>query len=535
MDSVCSRRPTINREHVVATDVILLGLSCLGLFSVALIADPDPGFSNALSDFFAALPHTFEGMWQAMADLPMVWAAVILIGALIRRRRSIARDMVLSVVVGVVAWLLLARTVGGGWPECCEAFSRTVPPPLFPAARLAVPGAAIITASPHLVRPARRLGHWVLLRGSIATIALAASTLIGVLAGILCAAAAASAVHLAVGSSAGRPSLDDVRFALGQMGVVTSDLGVAARQPSGQFAVAATGTDGDELIVKVYGRDAYDAALLSTVQRTIWLRRAGSPVGFGRLRQVEHEAFLTLLAGQAGVPTDQVVIAGSSPSDDALLVLRRTGTLVAPAKREITVGDGRRSSGSAVTDALERMRELWELVERLHDNAIAHGQIDEAHLIVDHDGRLGLVDFRGASVAPTEAQLRSDEVQAFVATVILAGRDLAIAGARFEPVERAHRSPAAVPPTGRAHVRSTADDQRPRPRPRRGPLRRGGGDQPRGPEVGATPPVQHRVGHPHRPPAARRVRARCRRSPGSTSTSSSNRCRTRRGGSWCSA
>ena len=409
-----------------ATDVILLGLSCLCLLTVALLADPDPGISNALSDFFAALPHTLEGAWQAMADLPMVWAVVVLVGALIRHRRSIARDMVLSVVVGVAAWLLLARTVGGGWPECCEVLARTSPPPVFPAARLAVPGSAIITASPHLVRPARRLGHWVLLLGSIATIALASSTLIGVLAGILCAAAAASAVHLAVGSSAGRPSLDDVRFGLGQMGVVTTELGIAARQPAGQFAVAATGEDGDELLVKVYGRDAYDAALLSTVQRTIWLRRAGSPVGFGRLRQVEHEAFLTLLAGQAGVPTDQVVIAGLTPSDDALLVLRRTGTLVAPAKREITSETARveRFSGA---DALARMRELWELVEQLHSNAIAHGQIDEAHLIVDHDGRLGLVDFRGASVAPTDAQLRSDEVQAFVATLIVAGRDLAIA------------------------------------------------------------------------------------------------------------
>ncbi len=148
------------------------------------------------------MPHSLEGMWQAMADLPMVWATVVLVGALVRSRRAVARDMVLSVVVGVVAWLLLARTVGGEWPECCQSLARTVPPPRFPAARLAVPGAAIITASPHLVRPARRLGHWVLVLGSIATLALAASTLIGVLAGILCASAAASC-HLAVGSGAG--------------------------------------------------------------------------------------------------------------------------------------------------------------------------------------------------------------------------------------------------------------------------------------------------------------------------------------------
>ncbi len=66
-----------------ATDVILLGLSCLSLLTVALLADPDPGFSNAVSDFFAALPHTLEGLWQTMADLPMVWAAIILVGALV--------------------------------------------------------------------------------------------------------------------------------------------------------------------------------------------------------------------------------------------------------------------------------------------------------------------------------------------------------------------------------------------------------------------------------------------------------------------
>ena len=96
-----------------ATDVILLGLSCLCLLTVALLADPDPGISNALSDFFAALPHTLEGVWQAMADLPMVWAVVVLVGALIRHRRSIARDMVLSVVVGVVG--LVAPRADGRW------------------------------------------------------------------------------------------------------------------------------------------------------------------------------------------------------------------------------------------------------------------------------------------------------------------------------------------------------------------------------------------------------------------------------------
>ena len=114
-----------------------------------------------------------------------------------------------------------------------------------------------------------------------------------------------------------------------------------------------------ELIVKVYGRDAYDAALLSTVQRTIWLRRPGSPVGFGRLRQVEHEAFLTLLAGQAGIRTDTVVTAGATETDDALLVLRRTGERLVDPNRVVTpeTAVDERFAGP---DGMDRIRELWD-------------------------------------------------------------------------------------------------------------------------------------------------------------------------------
>ena len=99
--------------------------------------------------------------------------------------------------------------------------------------------------------------------GSFAVVSLQLSPLFGVLAGVLCAAAAAAIVHLIVGSSAGRPSLDDVGYALAELGVGILDLGVADRQDAGQFAVAATAVDGSELIVKVYGRDAFDAALLT--------------------------------------------------------------------------------------------------------------------------------------------------------------------------------------------------------------------------------------------------------------------------------
>jgi len=409
-----------------ATDVILLGLSMLGLLVVGVAAEPEPGYSVELTELLASLPDGLDGIWRVLADIPMVWSVAIFVIALVRGRRTIARDMVLAIVVALVIWFLVGRTVTGDWPSIPAGFDFSEPAAVFPAARIALPGAAIMAASPHLVRPARRFGRWMLVFGSFAVVSLQLSPLFGVLAGVLCAAAAAAIVHLVVGSSAGRPSLDDVGYALAELGVATVHLGVADRQDAGQFAVAATADDGGELIVKVYGRDAFDAALLATVQRTIWLRRPGSPVGSGRLRQVEHEAFLTLLAGQQGIRTDTVVTAGATKADDAVLVLRRTATRLVEPNRVIS-RDSATDERFSGPDGMDRIRELYDVVALLHDSGIAHGQIDEDHVIVD-DGRFGLIDFRGATVAPTDAQLRADEVQVFTTSLILAGRDRAIAG-----------------------------------------------------------------------------------------------------------
>ncbi len=409
-----------------ATDVILLTVSFTGIVLVGLAAVPEPGISRAITRFLGAFPDALTGMWQLLADLPAVWALVVLVAAITRGRAKVGRDMVLAILFGIVLWLLLGRSVTGGWPEVGALFGDVRPPPVFPPARLGIPTALLITASPHLVRPARRLGYTIIALGSIAPVALGASTTLGVFAALLSAAGAAAIVHLLVGSSAGRPSLSDVRFALADMKVDITELGAADRQDAGFFAVAARGADGSELIVKLYGRDAHDAALVSTVWRTIWLRRPGSPVGFGRLRQVEHEALMTLLAAQAGVATDSVVTAGATATDDALLVLRRSGTLLVERGRFVDV-DVAPDPVFTDADAGPRLRELWRLLATLHDNGLVHGQLDEENLVVD-DGHLGLVHFRGAAVAPTPAQLRGDDAQLFITSIGLVGREQAIEG-----------------------------------------------------------------------------------------------------------
>ena len=252
-----------------------------------------------------------------------------------------------------------------------------------------------------------------MLLGLLATVLIGAATPTGAAAAVLAAAVIAAAVHLLLGSTSGRPSLDDVTLALRGLRIEVRSLGIATRQPEGVFLVDAIDQHGDPLAVKVYGRDAHDTQLVTTLWRTLWYREAGSPTSPGRLQQAEHEAFLTLLARQQGIHTDQVVVAGATTNRDVVLVLRRVG--------EPLIAVPERWSRALVAD-------LWRMLGLLHQTGIAHGQLDDRHLIVDGD-EVGVIDFRGATATPANEGLRADEAQLLVTTVLAVGEDDALAAA----------------------------------------------------------------------------------------------------------
>jgi uncharacterized membrane protein YbhN (UPF0104 family) len=398
-----------------ATDAISAAASAAGLVLLGWVTSPPSGFETALSGLFAAVPDFFGGLWRLLVGLPVVMAVLSVVVAAARRRIALARDLVLAAVLGLLTAIVAARLVDGSWPDVLDALQADSSPPLYPAARLAVAGAVVMTASPHLTRPVRRLGRWLLAGAALGLVLLDATSPVGALAGLLVASLASAFVHLAFGSSGGRPGLDHVAAALEQLGVRSTALRAADRQAAGVFLVRAEREDGEPLLVKVYGRDAHDTQLVATLWRTVWFREPGTSIFVHRLQQVEHEAFLTLLAAQAGIPTDAVVTAGATVEDDALLVLRPRG----------------RPLGDVVDHRPDDLvRQVWALVERLHRAGIVHGQIDDRHLVVlDEEPALGLVDYRGAAVGPTEAQLRTDEVQAILTTALLAGPEAALRGA----------------------------------------------------------------------------------------------------------
>lgn len=386
-----------------AGDLIILVLSLAGLAFLSVAAVPSPRFELTISRIVNLLPAGLRGFWEMVVALAGLLAVGIALGALIRRRWTLIRDLAVGVLTAVGTAGLVARVVSGQW---ALAWSE-VDGDWLPLLSYSIPATVIAVSSPHLVRPFRVLGWWAIVLGWLAAILSRLATPTLGTASVFIALIAAAVAALLFGSPRGRPDVRTVRRALADLGVMVGDLGVAERQTEGVFLLDAASPDGERLEVKVYGRDAYDTQLVSTLWRMVWFRRAGSPIWAGRLRQVEHEAFLTMLAAGAGIAVPRVVTAGLVGNGDALLVLENAGESVV-------------SSGWDQ----QRVTQMFDMVRQLNRARISHGQIDDDHLLVV-DGMLGLSDFRGAATADPW-RLRVDQAQALVTAALAIGVEPAL-------------------------------------------------------------------------------------------------------------
>jgi uncharacterized protein (TIRG00374 family) len=406
-DAPNARRPT---------DVILLIVAVTGVVILSFIAPGPTAIDETVSDLVKELPGLLGWFWNICYDLMIAWAFLLLIFALVARGRK--RLFFTEVIAGGLALgfaLLAGRTAGTDWSTSLKALGTSGAPPVYLAVRLAVATAIVVMASPHMARPLRFIGRWVVAFGALAGIALGVTLPIGMVAGLLIGFGSAAIMHLILGSPAGRLTLEQIATALGDLGVEATDLRHAPLEPSGVALVVATSSDGKQLLAKVYGRDAWDGQFLASIWSSLWHRGERPSLGFGRLRQVEHEAFLTLLAERAGIPVLPVVAAGMANERDALLVSEVTG----------------RPIGSVEPNEVddELVRNIWRAMGPLHDLGIAHGQLDGDRIVVRSDGTPAIGDFGGARVAAPDGTMMADLAQVLVTTALIVGPERAIAAA----------------------------------------------------------------------------------------------------------
>ena len=286
---------------------------------------------------------------------------------------------------------------------------------MYLAVRLALATAVVVMASPYLARPLRYVGRVVVGLGAVAGIALGTALPIGMVAAFAVGIGSAAIIHLLFGSPAGRLTLDQVADALAELGVEASGLRQAPLAPRGLAVVTAEAPDGRSLLVKVYGRDAWDGQLLASAWSSLWYRGDIPHLALGRRAQVEHEAFVTLLAERAGVSVLPVVAAGMASERDALLVTETTGRPLGPLDPD------------EIDDEL--LEGIWGNAARLHALGVAHRRLDSSRVVVRPDGTAAFGDFGGAEVAADDADIAADRAQVLVATALAAGVERAAAAA----------------------------------------------------------------------------------------------------------
>ena len=208
---------------------------------------------------------------------------------------------------------------------------------------------------------------------------------------------------------------DDVRLLLEEFGIRAGNVHPAARQVWGVAKFEATeAVPPGRLGVAVYGRDAADARLLTKAGRFLLYRDSGPSLTLTRLQQVEHEAYLTLRAGQAGVTVPEVAEAGTAgPTRDALLVCRLPpGTALSDA------------DAAEISDVM--LDDLYRQLLILRRARIAHGAISGDAVLADPAAQaVALADFRNASAGASPDQLDRDLAGALAATAVAVGTERA--------------------------------------------------------------------------------------------------------------
>src|SRR5262245_28290502 len=154
------------------TDITLLILTLATLVWTMLIAtDPLDGLRAGVSEVIASLPPGLDPLWRVLRDLLPVWAFVVLVLTVLRGHWRLLRDLAIGVVMAGVGAALVGKIATGNWPDLFGDAFKTHGVVDFPSLVIVVCVAMIGIASPHLARPLRYTGRWLVLFGGFAFLA----------------------------------------------------------------------------------------------------------------------------------------------------------------------------------------------------------------------------------------------------------------------------------------------------------------------------------------------------------------------------
>ena len=405
------------------SDGARLAGAILALVCCVLLIRYNSRLDRAIAAVINPPPRSITWLVTVVYDAGAFGVPIVLVAlALIARRWVIARDIALSAVGAAAVCGILTLWLGsrGGRPSGILINGYYM---RFPVLQIALFMAVATAALPYLARSLQRLIEFFIALVALASAVGGHGLPVNVLGSLAIGWGTTAVVRLIFGSPLGLPSTDDVQALLDELGIPAGQVQPMARQVWGVAKYEATEPGrgelpGQRLGVAVYGRDAADAKLLTKIGRFLFYRDSGPSLTLTRLQQVEHEAYLTMRAGQVGAAVPEIVGAGTAgPSKDALLVYGQ------PA--------GRRLSEAAPGDISDAaLDDLYRQLLALRRARIAHGAISGDVLLVNPAAQaIVLTDFRNASSNASPDQLDRDLAGALAASAVRAGAQRAAGAA----------------------------------------------------------------------------------------------------------
>ena len=349
------------------------------VLGVVILAIPGSGPSGRAVEAILRSLTFANHWWWTLVVIAMACAVALLVLAVVCADGwLLCRDLVIGVVAAGVVMIVLHHL----FVTPADALVESVLPhgaKALPVVRLSIITTVFaIRIAVH--RALRYCSHVLLGCVAAATIALAGTNVNGVLAGLCVGWIAATSVHLAFGSPGGRPSLDRILSSLQAVELELSDIGPVVMRSDGVAQLRGPNADG-AVIVKFYGRDAWNGQLFAAIWRFVTYRGPGTALALTRLQQAEHEALIALVADRRGVAVPVPLIVAKAPNGEVVLGCEVGAT---------------EPLASATPDVIDG---LWDLLAALHRAGVAHRAIAPPEFATHENGDVAFVDVSRAVLA----------------------------------------------------------------------------------------------------------------------------------------
>lgn len=404
----------LGREHVSARhpgDAVRLVVG-VALLLVSLLA-VDRGQLTVFERDLFRLANDLPGVLNPVLVVVMqggnfVAPFAVALAALAIRARRLAFDVA---VAGPLAWFaakgvkrLVERPRPGGFLEEVTHYGSSAGMG-FVSGHTAVATAIATVAAPYLPRRARRAVWAAAWAVGLSRIYVGAHLPLDVVGGAAVGWMIGAGIHLALGAPHRVPGLAEARRALARAGRHVDAVHRVGGQPRGSFPFIAEGPDGP-VFVKLLDPEPRDRDWVFRVARFLAVRDVRDEATMPDTRaQGEHEAAMTLLAGQGGCRV---------PTIRSILQIGRGTWVVEDVVGRHSLDD---MPPERVTD--DQLVRTWQQVACLQRAGIAHRDLVVGNVVLDEAGLPSIVDFAHALSSPRQRELDNDVAELLASTALV--------------------------------------------------------------------------------------------------------------------